>query len=96
MILKIRASRKPILQTLLSISERDTRSRTGSNLRKIMLMAEKSDINEITFSDIDMLPYHALEDSEWRLEYLEHLLHEREVRGLDNEELEWLKYLCCD
>jgi hypothetical protein len=35
------------------------------------------------------------EDEEWRVEMLRHLLEEREGSPLDNEDMEWLDYLCC-
>ena len=94
---KIKKSKKPILHVLLSEIERDVRSNTGCNLRMIMIHTNKSDISQILPSDIESLPYFNLaEDEEWRVEMLRHLLDERERSPLDNEDLEWLDYLCCD
>ena len=97
MIDQIRKSRKPVLKVLLSEIERDARSTTGNNLRMLMLHSDRSDICQIQLTDADTLPYHDLpKDEEWRAEMLKHLLEEREQGPLDNEDLEWLNYLCCD
>ena len=81
---------------LVHMTERDARSRTGLNLRNIMIRSGRYDIKDLVVSDFDSVPYHPMEDSEWRIEYLEHLMEAREERGLDLEEQEWLQYLCCD
>ena len=93
----IKKSKKPILRTLFSEIQYDVRSNTGRNLRILMIQLEKSDINQIHISDIESLPYFDLaEDEEWRLEMLKHLLEEREEGPLNEEDLEWLNYLCCE
>ena len=94
MIEKIRKSKKQILTTILSEIERDARSTTGNNLRLLML---ECGISEVQPSDIDTLPYFQLaDDEEWRTEMIKHLLEERQQHPLDNEDLEWLEFLCCD
>jgi hypothetical protein len=95
MIMKMKMSRKPILNMLLCTIERDTTSKTGHNLRHIMLQSGRHNIHDLQPSDSGSIPYHTLEDVEWRVEMLEHLLGVREERGLDIEEAEWLQYLCC-
>ena len=63
----------------------------------IMMQTDKSDIREIQLSDIENIPYFDLaEDEDWRVEMLRHLLEEREKSPLNEEDLEWLNYLCCD
>ena len=48
-------------------------------------------------SDAKDLPYFDMaEEEEWRIEMLGHLLEERERNPLDDEDEEWLDYLCCD
>ena len=97
MIKQIRNSKKEILKVLLCEIERDVRSNTGYNLRRMLLHTDRSDISQIQLSDIDDLPYFDLpEDEEWRAEMLKHLLDMREQGPLDKEDLEWLDYLCCD
>ena len=93
---KIRRSKKPILRVLMSEIEQDVRSNTGYNLRMLMIHSNKSDIHDIVQSDIESLSYFNMaEDEEWRVEMLRHLLEEREGSPLDNEDMEWLDYLCC-
>ena len=93
----LRKSKKPILRVLLSETQYDVRSNTERNLRMLMIHTSKSDINQIQLSDIESLPYFdTAVDEEWRLEMLKHLLEEREKIPHDEEDLEWLNYLCCD
>ena len=93
----LRRSKKPILRALLSETQYDARSNTGKNLREIMIQTSRSDISEIQLSDIESIQYFELaEDEEWRVEMLRHLLEERDKSLLDDEDLEWLNYLCCD
>ena len=92
----IRRSKKPILRVLMSEIEHDVRSSTGYNLRMLMIHTNKSDIHHLVQSDIESLSYFNMgEDEEWRIEMLRHLLEERERTPLDNEDMEWLDYLCC-
>ena len=81
----------------MSEIERDVRSNTGYNLRRLLLHTDGSDISKIQLSDIDGLHYFDLpKDEKWWAEMLKHLLNEREQRPLDKEDLEWLDYLCCN
>ena len=97
MIQKMRLSRKPILLTLLSEIELDVRSNTGRNLRNIMLETSNSKIEEVELSHIENLEYFKLaEEEEWRIEMLKYLLQERLEHPLDDEEKEWLVFLCTD
>ena len=60
-----------------------------------MLLINKSSIHDITLADIDSIEYcEVAEERQWRVEPLLHLLEEREAGGLDEEDLEWLDYLC--
>ena len=62
------------------------------------LLSNKSQdhlIHDITLADIDSIEYcEVAEERQWRIEPLLHLLEEREAGGLDEEDLEWLDYLC--
>ena len=95
MTTKIKSSCKPILRSLLSTLELDTRFTVGRNLRNIMLLVNKSSIRDITMADIDNIEYREVaEERQWRVEPVQHLLEEREAGGLDKDDLEWLDYLC--
>ena len=97
MMQKMRLSRKPILLRLLSEIELDVRSNTGKNLRNIMLETSNSKVEEVELSDIENLEYFKLGDEEeWRIEMLKYLLQERLEHLLDDEEKEWLVFLCTD
>ena len=97
MIKKMATSRKPILKMLLTEIESDVRSNTGKNLRMIMMETNKSNIHDIQMSDIDTLSYHQLgQEDEWRIEMVKYLLEKRQEHPLDEEDLEWLDFLCCD
>ena len=96
MLEQIRKSVKPFSKVLLLETEIDARSNTGNNLRKLLLQTNKYDIRQIQLSDIDTIPYFDLpEEEEWRLEMLKHLIEERQTTKLNNEDQEWLEYLCC-
>ena len=97
MLQKMKLSRKPILLRLLTEIELDVRSITGKNLRNIMLETSNSKIEEVDLSHIENLDYFKLgEEEEWRVEMLKYLLQERLEHHLDDEEKEWLVFLCTD
>ena len=63
----------------------------------IMLETGNSNIREVQVSEIDELKYFKLEDDEvWRIEMIKYLIEERLERLLDDEEEEWLQFLCND
>ena len=95
MIHKIRDSSKPILKTLLSAIETDTRSTTGKNLREIMLRVNKSSIFDITISDSDTIPYFPRpEEDRWKTETLQLMMREREQGRLDDADQAVMDHLC--
>ena len=62
-----------------------------------MLETGNSNIREVQVSQIDELKYFKLEDDEvWRIEMIKYLIEERLERLLDDEEEEWLQFLCND
>ena len=54
---QIKKSSKILPSALLRLVSHDTRSTTGSNLRKILLLTEKTKIEDITIQDIDNYCY---------------------------------------
>ena len=92
---KIKKSKKPLLRLILQLSERNTNSTTGKNLRGIMLLAGKNTIEDIELIDVDNFPYFPRpQEDEWKTAMLEHLSEERSAGVLDESQLEWLEYLC--
>ena len=97
MLQSIRRSAKPILRTILAVTENNTNSVTGRNLRSIMLLTGRDSISEITPLDAGIIQYHTLDDDEgWRIEFLKCLLMERDQGSLEDSDLEWLEWLCTD
>ena len=94
---KLSTSKKPILRTLLSAIQLDTTSTTGRNLRNIMLLCDKSSIDDISVDDITNFPYFPRPvDDYWKCEMLQHMLEEKNFRTLDDDEIQWMNYLASD
>ena len=96
---KIKNSKKGALAALLNIIKTDTRTTTGSNLRWIMLMASKNNIEEL-FKNKVPIDYHEISKEEhWRTNFVEEIVNIRNeelvVPGFDETELEEiLEHLC--
>ena len=90
-------SKKPVLKTILSAIETDTRSITGSNLRHILILAEKFNIEDITGEHSHSFEYfpRPMEDA-WKLELIKFIMEEREAWNLDNENLDLMIFYCTD
>ena len=92
---KIEKSKKPILRVLKEATERDVMSRTGGNMRKIMLLVGKCDISEVTKTDVDKLKYFPIpDDDKWKLELINILVEEHESCGSRDDSSGWLEILC--
>ena len=97
MIKKIRTSEKPILRTLLATVEDNLKSTTGRNLRCIMLLTDRSSVQEVEIKDIEEVLYQAVDDDRrWRVELVQILLEAREEEELEDPDLELLEWLCTD
>ena len=85
---------------LLDIIERDTRSITGRNLRKIMLLLDRDNIRDINVNMLDNLKYAPVPESEkWRTKIVHELLETRAemltIAGFDAKELDCiLNHVC--
>ena len=92
---KIEKSKKPILKVLKEATERDVMSRTGGNMRKIMLLVGKSDISYVTQTDVDNRKYFPIShDDKWKLELINLLVEELESCGSREDASSWLEILC--
>ena len=70
----ITSSKKCVLRNMLEIVERDCRSTTGRNLRKIMLLLIKTNIKNISKDDLTKLQYHpANPGDEWKIQLAKEL-----------------------
>ena len=87
---------------LLNIIGRDTRSFTGRNLRKIMLLLNKDSIKDIDVNMLDNLKYTPVPEPErWRTKLVHELLETRAemmtIAGFDASALDCiLNKVCSD
>ena len=78
----------------------DTNSITGSNLRNILLMTDKTTIEELVPDDLSSLKYQPMpEDEMWKLSILQEIIDTKhgnmEISEFRHNELEgMLDYLC--
>ena len=91
---------KSLVKDLYNIFQYDASSLTGSNLRKIMLMCDKSSIKDVKVIDIDQLSYFKCPDNEvWRLSLINELVHIRsnpsELPGFTYNEVEDMLSFAC-
>ena len=92
---------KNLLKTMFQICEHDSRSITGSNLRKLMLLCDKSSISDIHSSDIDILSYREIPQEEaWRIETIKELIEiktdpDNLLPNFPKEEIEEILSLLC-
>ena len=92
---------KVIMKKLFQIFKFDSRSITGSNYRKIMLLCNKNSIEDIDCSDIDALSYRKCPESEeWRISLINELSDARMnpaevLPGFSSEEIEDLLNFAC-
>ena len=70
---QIQKSDKVLPKQLLRLIQSDTRSITGCNVRKILLLVKKSKVEDITKEEIENIEYATLTDDDiWRVK----LIHE--------------------
>ena len=98
-IKKIESSDKKPLRVLLEIAKKDVRTTTGSNLRRIMLMAGKESIDDLHEAD-EAMEYHKIPEREaWRVDVLKELVDTKqdklEVDGIPDAELEQILNFVC-
>ena len=61
-------SKKTIPKQLLNSIQRDTRSTTGGNIQRILLLTKKESIEEISDQDIENIEFDKMADDEaWRV-----------------------------
>ena len=93
-------STKSSLQILLKIARNDVRSVTGGNLRHIMLLCGKNNVNDLNLDDSTNVLYHDPPDDEiWRLGVLDELLDikfgDLMVPGFSAKEIDMMQdYIC--
>ena len=89
----IESSKKSVMRNILKIVEQDCRITTGRNLRKLMLVLEKRNVDEISNVDLKNQIYDCIPSGhEWKVCIAKELLqiknNELETEYLKNNELE--------
>ena len=77
---------------MLHLIEKDTQSVTGSNLRQILVLTEKTDISELNPADSQSIKYcNVPSGEEWRIGLLKELINVRtgnlQVNGFTEAEI---------
>jgi hypothetical protein len=95
----VRRSSKIAISQLLDTILSDVRFTTGSNMRTIMLMAEKNTIEELEMGEVEIKYHDILESEVWRVDFIREIVDLKygklEVQGFTTEELDYIQdYLC--
>ena len=97
---QVQKSPKQLPRVLLNLVKHDARSTTGSNLRNIMLLTGKNNIEEVKEADLDDMVYVPVTNEDlWKIKFVKELINVREgflhVENFeDDERNEVLEYLC--
>ena len=74
-IKRVRESCKPVLRQLYQLASTDVRTVTGSNLRNILLLTNKTQVDELEPSMVDNIPYHKIEEQDmWKISMVKELM----------------------
>ena len=97
---QISRSPKTIPKQLLNSIQADTRSITGSNIRRILLLTKKENIDQISDRDIDGIIYaEILEDDKWRVDLIKEVTDvkfgQSTIEGFTLEECEEILQFAC-
>ena len=97
---QIKKSQKQVPKHILKLIKYDVNSVTGSNLRKIMLLLDKNNIDELSPTDSQALIYHEIpEDQTWRINMVRELINIRYqecyLENFSFEELDIIMEVLC-
>ena len=99
-LMQIEKSTKKVPKQLLAFIKNDVRSTTGSNLRNILLLTDKSNIDDLRKDHIKEIKYQDVDPSnEWKIGFIKEItdvkFNQLEVENFSKEELEEiLDFLC--
>ena len=99
-MMQIKKSNKKAAKFLLESIQFDTNSVTGSNLRNILLLTDKADIQDLLPADLSNLKYHPIQNEDkWKVSFLQEILEIKNVNlGVNDfkyDELdEIVEFLC--
>ena len=67
-IRSVKESKKPVLRELYNLTKDDVRTTTGANLRYILLLTNKLNVDDLHPGLVDSIQYHKIEEKEkWRI-----------------------------
>ena len=73
----IKSSSKFILRNLFNLISKDSRSIIGSNLRKILFLGNKGDVNELKPADSSLIQYRKENEmNTWKLKMAKEMINE--------------------
>ena len=92
-IVQVKKSSKIMPQHILNTIQHDVRSTTGSNLRNILLLTPKDEVDTLEPSDYKYVNYHPIvEENMWKPNVIQELTNTKynqlEVPGFSTEELD--------
>ena len=99
-LMQIEKSTKKVPKQLLAFIKNDVRSTTGSNLRNILLLTDKSNIEDLRKDHIREIKYQDVDPTnEWKIGFIKEItdviFNQLEVENFSKEELEKiLDFLC--
>ena len=97
---QIEKSPKLLPKALLKVVRNDVRSTTGSNLRNILLLTDKSNVDDLKINDVKTLIYSPVKNENlWKIDIVRELIDvkagQKHVEDFSEEELQnILEYIC--
>ena len=74
-IKSVKGSTKPVLKQLYNLAKDDVRTTTGANLRNILLLTNKLNVDDLEVDHVDMIKYHPVEEKDkWRIGMMKELI----------------------
>ena len=97
---QIKKSHKPLMVQLLDKVKYDVRSTTGKNLRMLMLLTKKTNVDQISKEDYKKIDYHKINvDEQWRVYLIEEIIDYRynqiDNKGFEPEEVDEMLNIIC-
>ena len=91
---------KKLVGNLLRLFKRDVNSTTGRNLKEILNLTDKTNIDDLVASDADLLQYHPIPDHEkWRVPIMKDIIsarmHQQQIEGFTFKELDDIVEFVC-
>ena len=87
---KLEMSKKQVLRQLIRMTMTNTQSVTGRNIRGILLLTQKSRVEDLDEDDVKNIQYHRLDDTEeWRVVTIKEVLEMQSGKRELPEDWSW-------